>query len=186
MASSINSTYSFKTSAMEEKKVMTHFTKGLIIGLAMLAIGIVFQVFGIYEQWVQWMVLALYLAAIIWACVSYSNDLEGNVTFGQVFGHGFKTASIVALIGIAGFVLIYFLMPEVKQKALQLAREGMEKNPQLTPENIDQALAFTEKYYFLFGIIGSLFSYALTGLVAALIGGAVAPKNPNAGMPQSL
>lgn len=171
---------------MEEKKVMTHFTKGLIIGLVMVAIGILFQVFGIYEKWVQWVVLGAYLAAIIWSCISFSSDMQGNVTFGQVFGHGFKTAAIVTLVGIAGFILTYFLMPEVKEKALLMAREEMEKNPQLTPQNIDQALEFTSKFFFLFGIIGSLFSYALTGLIAALIGGAIARKNSNAGMPQSM
>lgn len=171
---------------MEEKKVMTHFMKGLIIGLILVAIGIVFQVFGIYEKWVQWTVLGAYLIAIIWACFSFSNDMEGNVTFGQVFGHGFKTAAIVTLVGIAGFVFTYYLMPEVKEKGLEMARAEMEKNPQLSADNIDQALAFTNKFFFLFGIIGSLFSYALTGLIAALIGAAIVRKNPNAGMPQSL
>lgn len=124
-----------------EKKVTTHFTKGLIIGLIMVAIGLVFQVLDIYERWVQWATLGLYLIAIIWACVSYANDMEGNITFGKVFGHGFKTAAIVALIAIAAFAITYVIMPEIKDKAIEKAREEMAKNPQMTDEMVTRLLA---------------------------------------------
>jgi Protein of unknown function (DUF4199) len=169
-----------------EKKVTTHFTKGLVIGLIMVAIGVIFQVLDIYERWVQWVTLCVYLAAIIWACISYSNDMDGNITFGKVFGHGFKTAAIVTLIAIAAFVVIYFLMPEIKDKTLEKTREEMAKNPKMTEEMIDQAVEMTGKFFFLFGVVGSLFLYAFMGLIASLIGAGVAKKNPNQGMPQSM
>jgi NADH:ubiquinone oxidoreductase subunit 6 (subunit J) len=169
-----------------EKKVMTHFTKGLIIGLVMVAIGITFQVLDIYDRWVQWVVLAAYAGAIIWACISFSSDMDGDVTFGKVFSHGFKTAAIVTLIAIASFFITYLVMPEMKEKAMEMARAEMAKNPQMTDEIIDKALEFTNKYFLLFGVIGSLFSYALVGVIASLIGGGVAKKNPSNGMPQSM
>lgn len=169
-----------------EKKVTTHFTKGLIIGLIMVAIGLVFQVLDIYERWVQWATMGLYLVAIIWACVSYANDMEGNITFGKVFGHGFKTAAIVALIAIAAFAITYFIMPEIKDKAIEKAREEMAKNPQMTDEMVDQAIGMTDKFFFLFGVVGSLFAYAFMGVIGSLIGAGVAKKNPNQGMPQSM
>lgn len=169
-----------------EKKITTHFTKGLIIGLILVAIGILFQVFNIYDRWIQWLVLALYCFAIIWACISFSSDMDGEVTFGKVFGHGFKTAAIVTLISIAAFIITYLIMPEVKDKALEIARAEMEKNPKMTEEMIDKALEMTKKFFLPFGIMGSLFSYALFGAIASLIGAAVAKKNPNAGMPQTM
>lgn len=169
-----------------EKKVTTHFTKGLIIGLIMVAIGLVFQVLDIYERWVQWATLGLYLITIIWACVSYANDMEGNITFGKVFGHGFKTAAIVALIAIAAFAITYVIMPEIKDKAIEKAREEMAKNPQMTDEMVDQAIGMTDKFFFLFGVVGSLFAYAFMGVIGSLIGAGVAKKNPNSGMPQSM
>lgn len=169
-----------------EKKITSHIAKGLIIGLVMVAIGLAFQIFDIYESWIQWLVLALYCIAIIWACISFSNEMDGDVTFGKVFGHGFRTAAIVTLIAIAAFGLTYLIMPEMKDKAMEKARESMAKNPQMTEETIEKALEWTGKYFVLFGIIGSLFSYAFFGVIASLIGGAVAKKNPNAGMPQSM
>ena len=169
-----------------EKKVTSHFVKGLIIGIAVVLIGIIFSVFNIYERWVQWLTLGAYLVAIIWACYSFSNDMDGQVTFGSVFGHGFKTASIVALIAIAGFIITMFVMPEVKEKALEMSRAELEKNPQMNEETIDKALEFTSKYFFLFGVVGSLFSYAFIGGIASLIGAGIAKKNPNANMPKSI
>ncbi|MFY7879347.1 MAG: DUF4199 domain-containing protein [Lacibacter sp.] len=169
-----------------EQKITSHFAKGLIIGLVMVAIGMTFQIMGIYDRWIQWLVLSIYLVAIVWSCVSYSKDLDGNITFGGVFGHGFKTASIVALISIAAFVLTTWILPELKDKALEMARIEMEKNPQMNSEMIDKALQWTDQYYFLFGVIGSLFSYALVGAIGSLIGAGLAKKNPQSGMPQSI
>jgi hypothetical protein len=169
-----------------EKKVTSHFVKGLIIGIAVVLIGIMFQVFDIYERWVQWVTIVCYLAAIVWACYSFSVDMDGEVTFGSVFGHGFKTAAIVTLIAIAGFILSTFLMPEVKEKAMEMARKGMEENPQMNEETIDKAIEFTSKYFFLFGVVGSLFSYAFIGGIASLIGAGIAKKNPNTNMPKSI
>lgn len=169
-----------------EKKITTHIAKGLIIGLAMVAIGLAFQIFDIYESWIQWLVLALYCVAIIWACTSFAKEMDGDVTFGKVFGHGFRTAAIVTLIAIAAFALTYLIMPEMKDKAMEKAREEMAKNPQMSEETIEKALEWTGQNFVLFGIIGSLFSYAFFGVIASLLGGAVAKKNPNAGMPQSM
>lgn len=169
-----------------EKKVTSHFVKGLIIGIAVLIVGLLFQVFDIYERWIQWLVLGCYVAAIIWACYSFSVDKDGDVTFGSVFGHGFKTAAIVTLIAIAGFALTSFLMPEVQEKMMSIARAEMEKNPQMNEDTIDKAMEFTNKYYFLFGVVGSLFSYAFFGGIAALIGAGIAKKNTNSNMPKSI
>jgi Protein of unknown function (DUF4199) len=169
-----------------EKKVTSHYVKGLVIGIAVVVIGILFQVFDIYERWVQWLVLGCYVASIIWVCYSFSVEKDGDVTFGSVFGHGFKTAALVAIIAIGGFILTTFLMPEVKEKIMSVARTEMEKNPQMTDEVVDKAMEFTSKYYFLFGVVGSLFSYAFFGGIASLIGAGVAKKNPNQNMPKSI
>lgn len=168
-----------------EKKITTHLMKGLIIGLILVVIGIMLQVFAIYDKWVQWSVLGLFIVAIIWACISFSNEMDNDVTFGSVFVHGFKTAVIVTLIAIASFLITNFVMPEFKEKAMEMARAQMEKNPQMNDETIEKALTFTKKYYILFGVLGSLFSYAFFGAIAALIGAGIAKKNPSSNMPQT-
>lgn len=169
-----------------EKKITSHFSKGLIIGLVLVIIGIIFQVLDIYDRWIQWAVLGLYCLAIIYSCILYSKEMEGDVTFGNVFGHGFKTASIVTLITIAAFIITYLIMPEIKEKAMQIARAEMEKNPKVTEEIIDNAMKMTDKFFLVFGIVGSLFSYALMGAIAALIGASIAKKTPQSGIPKNV
>jgi hypothetical protein len=169
-----------------EKKITSHFVKGLVIGLVMVAISVVFQILDIHDKWMQWLVLCVFAVAIAWSCISFSKDMDGNVTFGKVFGHGFKTAAIVTIISIAAFLITYMIMPEIKDKAMQIARTEMEKNPQMTEEMIDKAIGWTSKYFVMFGVLGSMFSYALIGIIASLIGAAIAKKNPNPEMPQTM
>jgi hypothetical protein len=169
-----------------EQKITTHFTKGLIIGLIMVALGTTFQVLNIYDKWVQWVTFAIYAITIIWASYSFSKAMHGEVTFAQIFSHGFKTSAIVTLIGIAAFIITYLIMPEMKEKGLQIAREEMEKDPKLTEEIINQSIQWTDKFFLLFGIVGYLFGYAFTGAISSLIGSAISPKTPKHQMPKSI
>ncbi|MFN5335259.1 MAG: DUF4199 domain-containing protein [Bacteroidota bacterium] len=169
-----------------EKKITTHFTKGLIIGLFMVMLGTTFQVLNIYEPWVQYISLGIYAVAIIWSCYAFSKDMNGEVNFGQLFSHGFKTAAIVTLISIAAFIITYLIMPEIKEKSLQIAREEMAKDPRMTEEIINQSIAWTDKFFLVFGIVGSLFGFALTGAISSLIGAAISKKTPKDSMPKSL
>jgi TRAP-type C4-dicarboxylate transport system permease large subunit len=169
-----------------EHKITTHITKGVVIGCVMVTLGFTFQLMDIYDKWVQWVTMGIYFAALIWSCFYFSQQMNAEVSFGQVFSHGFKTAAIVTLISIASFVITYFLFPEIKEKAMEMARQEMAKDERLTQEMIDQAISWTDKFYLVFGIIGSLFGFALTGAIASLIGAAVAKKKPNQNMPQSL
>ena len=169
-----------------ENKITTHFQKGLIIGLALVAIGFVFQIMNIYDPWVQWVTTLLYAGSIIWSCFSFSKEMNAEVSFGQVFSHGFKTASIVILISIAAFALTYVIMPEIKTKALEIARKEMEKDPRMTEKNIQEAIKWTDQFFFLFGIVGSLFGLGISGAISSLIGAAVVKKNATPTMPKSL
>jgi hypothetical protein len=169
-----------------QKKITNHFTKGFIIGLFMVMLGTTFQVLNIYEPWVQYFSLGIYAAAIIWTCHSFSREMKSEVSFKEIFSHGFKTASIVTLISIAAFIITYLIMPEIKEKSLQIAREEMAKDPRLTEEIINQSIAWTDKFFLVFGIVGSLFGFALTGAISSVIGAAISKKTPKDSMPKSL
>lgn len=169
-----------------ENKITTHFTKGLIIGLALAAIGITLQFLEIYDQWVQYVITGLYFLSIIGCCWIFSTEKNGDVSFGQVFSHGFKTAAIVILINIASFIIISLVLPELKENALNIARETMEKDSRLTDSNIEDALKMTDKFYYVFGIIGTIFGYGVSGALGSLLGAAIVRKNPQPFMPKSL
>ena len=169
-----------------DNKITTHFTKGLIIGLALSAVGISIQIIELYDQWIQYVITGLYFLSIISCCWLFSSEMKGNVTFGQIFSHGFKTAAIVILISIASFIITSLVMPELKENALNAAREAMEKDSRLTESNIQDAINMTNKFYYVFGIVGTIFGYGLTGVLGSLLGAVISKKNPQSSMPKSL
>ncbi len=172
-----------KITTMEEKKIMTPLNKGLILGLIAIVLSVLTQTLipDLKEQQKYgWISQAILFAGIIWACWSYAKDMNSNVTFGNVFAHGFKTTAVLTSISLVFTILsVTLLFPELKDKALENAREQMTEQGQLNDTQIDQALEMTRKFFTVFVIGGVIISTLLVGAIASLIGAAVVKKNPN-------
>jgi hypothetical protein len=162
-----------------EKRPMSHFTKGLIISLILIVLSIISY---ILEQdqasWRTWAMNIILLGGIIWACITYGRQKDHNVTFGEVFGHGFKVTGIITLITILFTIIFVLVFPEIKEKSIDMARQEMEKNPQVTDAQLEQALDLTRRMFYIFLIGGIVFLYLVIGAIASLIGAAVTKKNP--------
>ena len=115
---------------------------------------------------------------IIWACISFGKQLNNNVTFGNVFAHGFKVSSIVTLISIFFTILFFLFFPDVKEKALEMARVEMEKGGRMSDDQIDQAIDMTRRFFYVFTIGVLMFAYMIVGTIASLIGAAITKKDP--------
>ena len=165
---------------MEEKKVMSHFVAGLLIGLILIVFSIAGYLTDMYQQnWYNWAVNIILCIAIIVACITYANQKDNYVTFGNVFSHGFKTTAIIAIIVLVYTVLTMgVLFPEMKEKALELAQKRMEEKGNLTDDQIEKGMEFTKKYFMAFVIFGVMIGTLLFGVVASLIGAAIAKKKP--------
>jgi hypothetical protein len=166
-----------------ENKIMTPATKGLIIGLVLIAVSVSMQLLITDLETLQklnWVSFLLIIAGIVWACFSYAKEMNGNVTFGNIFAHGFKTTAVLTIIMVAFTVLSFtVLFPEMKDKAIELARTQMEAKGELSETQIDQAVSMTEKFFMPFAIGGVIIAYLVMGAIASLIGAAIAKKNPN-------
>jgi len=62
---------------------------------------------------------------------------------------------------------------------VDIARADMEKNPDLTSEQMDMGINFTRKFFLPLAIAAALFGTAIWGAIASLIGAALAKKNPS-------
>jgi hypothetical protein len=164
----------------EEKKVMTHTVKGLIVALLLIVLGLVAHFAGVDMQpWFRWLPLIILLAAIIWGCTYYSTQLNGYVTFGNVFAHGFKMTAVITVILIIWTVIsITLVFPEVKEKAIDTARQQMEDRGTMSSSEIDRAIDITRRFFMAFTIGYILFGTLIVGAIASLIGAAVAKKKP--------
>jgi hypothetical protein len=162
-----------------ENKVMSHLTKGLILSLILIVLNIVARVTKSEQaSWFTWVSNIILIAGIIWACISYANDMNRAVTFGNVFAHGFKTTAVITVIMIV-FTVIYFLVfPEIKEEAMVLGRQKLEEQGQLTDDQIDTALGITQKFFLPITIGSIMLIYLFIGVCASLVGAALAKKNP--------
>jgi hypothetical protein len=73
---------------------------------------------------------------------------------------------------------VTIIFPEMKQKAIDTARQQMEDGGKLNDSQIEQSLDITRKYFLLFVVIFTLFGTLVVGAIASLIGAAVAKKKP--------
>lgn len=163
-----------------ETKVTTPQIKGIIISLILIVYGlIIYFVDGMQHPALSYVQYALFLAGIIWACVSYSKQLNANVTFGNLFAHGFKTTAVITVIVLIYTILAFkVLFPEMVDKSIEITRQKMEASGKATDSQIDQQVSMMKDHFTLFAVVGVIIGFAVLGLISSLIGAAVAKKNP--------
>ncbi len=163
---------------MEEKKE-THITYGLITGVAMVIVGLILYLTGLaFKPGMQYVAYIPFFAGIILNALAYSKANDGHISFGNAFGSCFKASMIVALVIVVWSVLSMYIFPEMKEKALEMAREQMAKNQKMTDDQIDMSLTIAKKYWNAFLIAGAIFGTLLYGVVFSLIGAVIAGKKP--------
>lgn len=163
-----------------ENKPTAPWLIAIITSLGFIVFNLVLYVTDqLTNKYMSWVSSAILLIVIIWACIHYANQMKGDVTFGKVFSQGFKvTAGIAAIMSVYTFIAFKFIHPEVIEKTIDIARAEMEKKPELNAEAIDMGLNMTRKFFIPFALAGSLFGTAFVGLIASLLGAALAKKNP--------
>jgi NADH:ubiquinone oxidoreductase subunit 6 (subunit J) len=105
--------------------------------------------------------------------------MQGDVTYGNVFAHGFKvTATLIVITVVYTLLSMKVLFPEMTDKIIENAATEMEKNKQLTDDQIKSALDMTRKFMLPFAIGGIILMYGFIGAISSAIGAGVAKKTP--------
>ena len=163
-----------------DKQITSHIVKGAILGGISILFSIIIYVFNLYTtQWLGYLSYAVFTGGIIYGNILFANQNDNNVTFGNIFAHGFKTTAVTIVISVLYTVLaLYILFPDMVDKIIELSRVEMAKNPKLTDEMIEQGIAMTKKLFLPFAIAGAIFGTGFLGAIGSLIGAGVAKKNP--------
>lgn len=162
-----------------EKKVTSPVVKGLILSLILIVLSILFFVTGLDQAtWAKWASGIVMVAGVIWSCTSFGQQMDNRVTFGKVFGHGFIVSLIVTAFTVVFTIIMISVFPEVKEKALEVARTDMEKSGKLTDSQIDDQIEMVKRSFSIIAIIGILIIDLFIGVIASLIGAAVTKKAP--------
>jgi NADH:ubiquinone oxidoreductase subunit 6 (subunit J) len=164
-----------------EQKITPSWTKGLIISLLLIVYGLFLYFTGQQQNRTLGMLqLVILIAGMIVACIGYSKQMNGNLTFGNLFAHGFKaTATVIVIMSLYTILATKVLFPDMVDQAMNQARVEMEKKGTLTDEQISQGMALGRKFFVPFAIGGIILSFGIIGAIGSLIGAGVAKKNPN-------
>src|SRR3954469_10854924 len=172
-----------------EATVTTPPVKGLVISLLIIVFSMILYFTGqTTNQTLSYLQYAILIGGILWSCISYAKQLNGNVTFGNVFAHGFKTTAVIAaLLAVYTFISVKFLFPDIVDKSMEIAKKKMESSGNnMSDEQIQQSLDMVRKFFIPFAIGGILVMFAIIGAISSLIGAAVAKKNPQSPFEQNL
>jgi len=162
-----------------EKKVTSAPLMGLLIALVLIVYSLIMYFTDLYtEPWNQWVGLILLVGAIIFAVLFHAKEKEHYVTFGNLFAFGFKVIAASTCIMILYLLLQDMIFPDIKTNILEMSRAQMAKRPGVSEADVNRSLEIFEKNYTLFLVLGVLFWNLLIGVVASLIGAAVAKKRP--------
>ena len=164
-----------------ENQVTSHIIKGVILSAISIMISIVIYVFNLYEMnALSYISYGIFLAGLIYGAILYSNQNNHNVTFGNVFAHGFKTTAVVIVImSVYTILSVKFLFPDMLDKILEISRKKMAENPKMTDDMIEQAMAMTKKFFIPFALGGTIIGTGILGAIGSAIGAGLAKKNPN-------
>lgn len=162
-----------------EQPITSTTSKGITIALILIVISLATHFLGMSEnKSLAYLGYAIFIGGIIISVTIYGKQINYNSKFGNYFTHGFKVTALVTSIMVIFMVVFMFAFPEVKENALEMASQEMEKQGTMSDDQRKQALELTRKFFMVFAVGGTLLGYMFFGTLAALVGAAITKKNP--------
>jgi len=162
-----------------KKKTSDYLGKGLMLSLILIVVDLIGGFAHLrFDTWFKWLSTIITFVGIIVFCIQFGKQQTDGVTFGKVFGYGFKIALLVsALMAVYSLLSVFVIFPEFLDQLLAKTRTDMEAKGNMSEEQIDVAVNMTKKFMkpiplMLFAFLATLFF----STIAALLGAAFTKK----------
>ncbi|MEO6733008.1 MAG: DUF4199 domain-containing protein [Ferruginibacter sp.] len=158
--------------------------KGLITGLLMILVSvIIFYIKGNFQNNLQYITYAVYVAGIVWTLYAFSKA-ENNVNkFGTYFSQGFKCFIVVTLLMVLFTVGFLLLQPQLKDEMAVIYKADLLKTGNYTIPEIEEKIKIAKKSFLPALIMGAIFGYLIIGaMVTAITSGFLVQKYKNANL----
>jgi uncharacterized membrane protein YciS (DUF1049 family) len=163
-----------------KKKSSDFFTKGLLLALVLMVIDLIGGFAHLrFETWFKWISTIVLVVVLIIFCIQFGKQKTDGVSFGNVFGYGFRVSLVVSvLIMVYSLISVFLIFPEYADQVLAQTRTTMEGKGNMSEDQIDGAVAMTKKFLSpvwiaVFSFIGTL----LVGIIGSLLGAAFTKKS---------
>ena len=144
----------------------------------MLVINVLMYVTGMTlegKQWSQFLYYLIFPITIFYAINQFKKKNGNVLSLGQSIKIGLIIAVISAIVyAIYSLIFHYVIDPEFVGKVMEATREKMMENSNMTEDQVEQSMAFAEK--FMNPFLGVTFWIALSaifGLIYSLIAGLI-------------
>jgi hypothetical protein len=155
-------------------KKLTPLYKGLITGLVMLAVTLLFYFIKLpADSGIQYIIYLLYAAGILWTLIDFSRSPAYTGKFGELFGQGFRCFIIVALIMVTFTAIFTNMHPEFAEESGNYYRQDLVKLKNKTPNEVEKEVADFKKQFTTRLVSLSIFGYLITGAVFTAAGSAL-------------
>lgn len=159
---------------MEQKKPISPIVAGLILGVVTVVLSHIFASGG-GGAWIGNLLIIVGLVVFI---NLYAKAKYNEVTFGELFSYGFKATALIVLIYVAYIIVFALTNPSMKEEAVELMRQELEKKGNMTDDEIQKSVNLVDKYFWLFTAGVACLVFCFVGAVGSLIGAAVTKKVP--------
>jgi hypothetical protein len=163
---------------MENKTLKTHLNYGLLAGVVLVVLFIVYYVFGLFSHpEVGFIPAVVLIVFIIVAQINHAKALQGDITYGNLWAMGFKTTAVATCIFVLFLIIFILLVSGYRDMMMNLTTQYMLKRG-LNQDQVSKALANYKRTFMVTSIGSSLILYLIIGSIGALIGAAIPKKNP--------
>jgi len=163
-----------------KKKSSDFIGKAVLLALILIVVDLIGGFAHLrFESWFKWISTIITFAAIIIFCIQYGKQETDGVTFGKVFGYGFKISLVLSVImGLYSLLSTTLIFPELIDQILVKTRTDLQAKGGMTDDQIDQAVNMTKKFIqpiplALIAMVATLFF----STIAALLGAAFTKKS---------
>lgn len=156
-------------------KTKNHIWYGLVAAGLIIVLFLIQYFAGIPfgHTGIRWASIGIIVLMVVLSCFRYSKLFE-DASFGDVFGNGFRTTAVTVVIFAIFFIVFVQLFPEYKEKfVLEVVAAG--PNAASTADR-DKDIAMLKDNFLVSALAGSLLNYLIPGVLAALLGAALAKK----------
>jgi hypothetical protein len=156
-------------------KTKNHIWYGLIAAGLIIALFLIQYFSGIPfgHTGIRWASIGIIVLVVILSCFRYGKLFE-DASFGELFSNGFRTTAVTVVIFAIFFIVFVQLFPDYKEKfVLEVVAAG--PNAASTADR-EKDIAMLRDNFLVSALAGSLINYLVPGLLAALLGAALAKK----------
>jgi hypothetical protein len=159
---------------------LTATIKGLITGIAMIAVALLFVALGKQPTGLsQYILYTIYTAGVVWTLWTYHRSNQATPSFKAYFNEGFKCFIVVTLLMVV-YTFIFFKVDTTYQNAMaDLMRKDLVKQGNATPVEVDKYIADMKRNFAMVHTAGSVFFYLFIGALVSVAASAFFTRNKN-------